>query len=244
MKKTSVYLGYMLGLLFIGSVGCSNGGTKGGIVLRPVAPLDSFTASKGGHPVTLSWVNPPDTYAITILYSTQNAILTYDLTAGHILTQNMLASTTTLTHNTAGIGYGDSRIYYSIFAISSAGNISTVSLAQARPGDTTAPSDITGFTVASGNHEVVLTWMQPLDSDLVGYTLAFIEAPESGPTPPIGGADITRNIPAGASGTQNYTLTGLTNGIRYRLILEPYDLNGNTGNITIQFATPTVNVAP
>lgn len=239
------YLPVLVGLaISVLSLGCSNGGTKGGFIIGPVPAVKNFQASKGFAPVVLSWETPPTGAAtIIIRYSTANPVVSpTDDSKSTLVTEldAILGEAQTFSHHVMGIEYGDSRIYYGIFVKSEAGNYSQVMQSAARPDDTTAPLQVTSMNVTAQSGGLKLQWNPRGDVDLDGYILFFKER-DGDPVFPYTGY-VTKNVQISTESVQAYTILGLSNGVTYNIVLQPYDLNGNTGNVAIIQGIPTANL--
>lgn len=101
--------------------------------------------------------------------------------------------------------------------------------------DKTPPPQITGFTATGGNAQVVLTWVNPIDTDFVGVKILRKEG--SYPTGVIDGTVVY----VGAN--TSYTDTTVINGTTYYYRAFAYDWDSNL-NMDLQqvMATPAVQV--
>ena len=61
--------------------------------------------------------------------------------------------------------------YYKIFTFDEVPNYSLGVEDSVIPADTTAPSNVSGFTASAGDSKVSLTWVNPTDSDFAGVKL-------------------------------------------------------------------------
>ncbi len=88
------------------------------------------------------------------------------------------------------------------------------------PTDTTAPANVTNFTVTAVNGNAVLSWTNPTDSDFAGVKISMTPAQGSLKT----AVNLDKNV-------NSYEIYGLTNGTNYTFTIQTYDtsLNYSTG---------------
>ena len=82
--------------------------------------------------------------------------------------------------------------------------------------DTTAPADVTGFTVTATNGNAVLTWTNPSGSDFSGVKITMSPAEGTLASPVMLGKDAT-----------TFSVSGLTNGTEYTFKIQSFDGNMN-----------------
>ena len=95
------------------------------------------------------------------------------------------------------------------------------------PGDTTAPAVVTKFTATPGDGSVVLTWMNPDDSDLYGIQLSAKPAAGNLASPVLVG-----------KGCTSYMVSGLTDGTEYTFSASSLDMKLNASKDVTATATP------
>ncbi|MEA3249304.1 MAG: fibronectin type III domain-containing protein, partial [Patescibacteria group bacterium] len=96
--------------------------------------------------------------------------------------------------------------------------------------DTMPPANVTDFTAAPGDGEIVLTWVNPLDADFQGV---IILRKESGfPTGPTDGTVVYDGT------AETHTDAGLTNGITYFYAAYAYDEVPNYASGALTSAAP------
>lgn len=97
--------------------------------------------------------------------------------------------------------------------------------------DTTPPAAPTGLTAAPGDGRVTLTWSPNAEGDLASYKVRRAIP---------GSSVLVASVPAG---TEEYVVTGLTNGTEYTFFLRAADAAGNVSpNSASVSATPSAAV--
>ncbi|MDH5718251.1 MAG: SUMF1/EgtB/PvdO family nonheme iron enzyme [Spirochaetia bacterium] len=95
-----------------------------------------------------------------------------------------------------------------------------VTIIEAEQSDTEPPEDVTYISANAEDSQVILSWIDPVDSDL-----DYIEIIWSN------GTDVAADM--ATAGTQTFTATGLTNGTVYTFSISAVDASGNvSGGIT------------
>ena len=221
-------------LLFITLVGC-------GRILdypeldttAPAAP-SNFSTTTGNAQVVLSWTNPSDSDFAGVMLRRKTGSYPASVTDG---TEIYSGSSTSYTDTglTNGTTY-----YYSIWAKdavpnwSSANQVLAVPIASAT--DTTAPAAPSSFSTTTGNAQVVLSWINPSDSDFTGVMLRR----KTGSYP----SSVTDGTEIYSGSSTSYTDTGLTNGTTYYYSIWAKDAVPNWSNSNQMFAMPMVLTIP
>ena len=129
--------------------------------------------------------------------------------------------------------------YYSAFAHDGVPNYATKADTSATPVDITPPAQVSGLTATAADQQVTLTWTSPSDVDFTG---AMIRYKTTGyPTSVSDGTLLVDKAGLPSSG-DNYTQTGLTNGLTYYYRAFAHDAvpNYNTSSLTVS-CTPSFN---
>lgn len=179
------------------------------IATRPAGlkvTVDSGVAMGSGE-ATLSWDNPNDPDILKYQYI---------LSTGHPLdgewtdVPNSDANTTqfTITGLTNGVHYSWTvGIVHKVHGTRIRGQFPAHVNGVVRPNATPAP---TGLTAQSGDGGAVLSWNNPGDSSITGYQYAWYDPSASSP-----GISAWEAIPNSDKDTTQFTISGLTNGVRY-----------------------------
>ncbi|GHV88104.1 hypothetical protein AGMMS50267_04640 [Spirochaetia bacterium] len=192
-------------------------------VLDTTAPAEvsGLTATAGNRSVVLDWTNPTDGdfAGVEIIFSP---------TAGGV-TQSVPVLAGTATATISGLSNGTAYTFL-VKTKDTTGNSSTGTTATANPiaPDTTAPAAVSGLTAVAGDGSVAFTWTDPADGDFAGVEITFYPAVDG----------VTQPIPV-TPGTQNRTISGLTNGTLYTFTVKTKDTTGNKSAGTIKIVTPT-----
>ncbi len=174
--------------------------------------VNGLTATPADAQVTLSWTNPSDAdfAGVRILRKTGSAPT--GPTDGTVIHQG-----TGTSQVDAGLTNGTT-YYYRVFAYDEVLNYSTGVTASGTPAagvDTTAPGNVTGFTVTPGDGQITLRWTNPSDADFAGVRI--LRKTGSAPTGPSDGT-----VAYQGTGTSQVD-TGLTNGTTYYYQAFAYD---------------------
>ena len=183
----------------------------------------NFVATRGDKQVSLSWRNPSDYDLTGTMIRCSTSGYPASITDGTLVCNKNKTpdSTDSFTHTglTNGVTY-----YYSAFAYDEAPNYASAVNANAIPADATAPSNASGFNAIQGNTQNTLTWNNPSTSDFTG---AMIRYKTTGyPTGPTDGILVV-DKPNTPSSVDNFTHTGLTNGVTYYYKAYAHDIVPN-----------------
>lgn len=105
--------------------------------------------------------------------------------------------------------------------------------------DMEPPAELSSFTATAGDREVVLSWKNPSDSDLLGVVIRF-RTDGIYPIDPTDGTFVTGKISSPGS-TDIFTHKGLTNGTIYYYTAFTYDEVSNYSSGSQARATPTLS---
>ena len=215
--------------------------------VTPPGPVTSFTATSGAGRVTLQWHTPPDADFTGTMIRYKTTGYPTSPSDGFIAGDKAGSPDTNDSYvhlgPTAGVTY-----YYSAFAHDAAPNYATKADASTIPtADTSAPGPVTTFAASPGDTQVSLTWHNPSDGDFAG---AMIRYKTNGyPTSTTDGTlAVDKSGSAGAN--DEYTHSGLTNGIPYYYSAFAHDSASNYATKADAIATPwavgvaTLNVKP
>lgn len=103
------------------------------------------------------------------------------------------------------------------------------------PSDTTAPSDVAGFAAVGEDGRIVLSWLNPSESDFSGVRILFRtdRFPED-----INDGTLLGDISGDPDQPMSLSHTDLTNGITYYYLAASYDASGNFQNTVFVSAVP------
>ena len=214
----------------VNTVGLSTASAEVSATPEPVpgAPLGLSAATAGSGRVKLTWAAPSGASGIT----------GYDLYDGTAPgaegpTPKQLPVTPggyTISGLTAGTTY-----YFTVAAVNASGaglpSAEASALAQGAPGE---PLQL---TVSSGNEQVALRWVKPINdggSPVTGYTVLWYEA----------NSTTTSSAVLGSAVPTSDTVSGLTNGTTYVFDVEASNASGTGAASTGVSATPTTSAPP
>lgn len=184
----------------------------------PSAPaLSAVKAAANGNTINLTWDVPATTNTFTLKKVVNGAVET--------TVQTGIASSTT-TYSQTGLSDGD--YVYKIYAVDSAGNISSAGVASSLTIDTTAPSAPTSFVVGVAGSTVNLSWINPV-SDFSSVTVR--RSSSAYPSSASDGTGVVSN-----STSTSYSDIGLADGVYYYSIFA-IDNYGNTSTAANVSAT-------
>ena len=111
--------------------------------------------------------------------------------------------------------------------------------------DTTPPGDVTAFTAQPGDGQIVLSWVNPTDSDFKGTFISYSTGNDPYPATHNDGV-IVCDREANFGSSDSFPVTGLDNGTKYNFSAFTYDKSGNYSKTAHVSATPTAspNVSP
>lgn len=225
-----------------------------------VTDLAAATNAAAGGSLTLGWTAPGDN-------GMTGQAQRYDVRVSpQPITDATFTSATPVTvgvpkaggsHETATLtGLGAEQLYYvALRSIDASGNTSALSnLASARTRDE-PPSGITDLAVIGGTGPglqqatLVVQWTAPGDDATVGtaasYDLRYATAPITGATFATATASATAIAPAAAGTRQQYTLTGLSPGVKYYVAIKSTDDRGNVSALSnVATSTTPDEMAP
>ena len=194
----------------------------------PASISSSPTATPGNQQITLSWAPPSSNggsaiTSYTINYGTSSTSLTSNVAAGNVTSY-------TVTGLTNGQTY-----YFDVQAVNAAGAGSASSIASATPTNN-IPSAPSSPTATPGNQQITLSWTTP--SSCVSSSCTYAVLYWSYGT-------ATTSVNTGSSST-SYTISSLSNGVKYYFEVEATNNIGATSSPSIFVsATPyTVSSAP
>ena len=101
--------------------------------------------------------------------------------------------------------------------------------------DTSAPAEVTEFTVVNQDASALLTWKDPADGDLFGIEITYSENTSSRHASAMEEKSVLI-----APKTQNAVITGLTNGTEYTFTVKSMDLTGNKSAGVTKILTPAI----
>ncbi len=89
------------------------------------------------------------------------------------------------------------------------------------PVDKTPPGEVTNLNAISGDQQILLSWVDPLDEDFEKIEISYLT-----------------NITEVNKGVQSKVISGLTNGTSYTFAIKTIDFNGNKSNGSQISSTP------
>ncbi len=185
------------------------------VTTAPAEVTDAVVTAGDGQ-LTISWTDPADE-------DFDHVIITGDGIAEQNVNKGI--QSVTITGLTNGNEYE-----ITLRTADAAGNVSDGVAVSGTPKadevpDTTAPAEVTGATVATGDGQLTITWADPTDVDFDHVIVT--------------GAAITmQNV---AKGVQRAVITGLENGIAYEITLKTVDQAGNESEGVSISGTPTAD---
>ena len=135
-----------------------------GLLVRQIN-VTGFSAAPRDEAVILRWTNPVSAFfaGVTIQQST-NATPTNALDGSTVYVGVGTSFTNAPLTNTV-------RYYYAAYAFDTTPNFATGVFTNAVPADTNAPGNVTNLVALSSNGAVVLSWVNPVDTDLAGIRI-------------------------------------------------------------------------
>ncbi len=177
-------------------------------VLPPIATRPAgLKATVDSGKVTLSWDNPndPDILKYQYIQSTGHP---YDGEWTDIPNSDANTTQFTITGLTDGVHYSWTvGIVHKVHGTRIRGGFPAHANAVVKPNATPAP---TGLTVQTGNGGAVLSWNNPRDPSITGYQYARYDPSANSPQ-----VSAWEAIPNSDKDTTQFTISGLTNGVRY-----------------------------
>ncbi|HEX2927744.1 MAG TPA: S-layer homology domain-containing protein, partial [Ruminiclostridium sp.] len=200
------------------STGISVSGTPELVVPDTTAPAEvtGATVTAGNGQLTVTWANPTDADFDHVVV-TGAAITTQKIGGGK--------HSATITGLTNGTEYTIVLQTVDVIGNKSTGVSVIGTPSEAVVPDITAPAEVTGATITAGDGQLTVTWTNPTDADFDHVVVT-------------GAAITAQNI---GGGEHSATITGLTNGTTYIIVLQTVDAAGNTSSGTSVSGTP---VAP
>ena len=179
--------------------------------------VEGASVSVGDGQLTITWTDPAD------------ADFDYVTVTGAAITAHNVAKGV---QQTVITGLENGRNYeITLKTVDQAGNESkgvSISGTPTAGPDTTAPAEVTGATVATGDGQLTITWTDPTDADFDHVIVT--------------GSGITvQNV---NKGIQSVIITGLANGTAYDITLKTVDSTGNeSAGVTVR-GTPVAPSSP
>ena len=171
------------------------------------AEVTGAVVTAGDGQLTITWTDPTD------------ADFHHVLVSGDGITEQSISAGI---QKAKIIGLSNGTEYTIVLkTVDTVGNISTGASVRGTPvqdaaPDTTAPEEVTGAAVSAGNGQLTLTWTDPADADFDHVLVS-------------GNGIAEKSI---SKGVQAATVTGLTNGTNYTIVLKTVDTTGNMSSGT------------
>ena len=211
------------------------------------AKVRSLTATVATGQVILAWQNPLDfDVAGTVISAFTGGIngTPFDLDTADTSTNDLeVAGTLNQNRQTTITGLSDGTEYtFRVVAVDAVGNASEAEIIMATPApDTTAPGQVTNFTLIPGNNNVTVRWSNPASPDFASVRLSVTET-VSGTVIDLNTADpaITYRVYTGRPrGALRRDISGLSPGVEYTFSMVTVDATGNVSDDPVtDTATP------